>query len=154
MDTIKQNKGISLIELILYMSIFMFVFTTVISSTLYIQKMIQNNNYNYYVKNQFYMNFDILQQYLYRNRVEFDGVNIYFFDKNNVKIFTQNIENNNIKNIYRDKDISILEGVSIKQINIEFLENNRLLSYSIYWLDQLGKERFLTEHFIVINQNM
>ena len=76
-----QTAGLTLIELILYMGIFCFMFLAMMSTVFYLQKIIQNNNHNYYVKNQIYSNLNILQQYLYRSRMELGNHELKIFSK-------------------------------------------------------------------------
>jgi len=150
----KINKGISLIELIVYMSIFFVIFTMITYSTFYMQKIIQNNNQNYYVKNQIYFNINILQQYLFKTTVKLYNNELKFYDKNHNLILTQVFENNQLKNIYKYKSFNAIDNVNFKDIKIDILENNTIIKYEVSWLDNNNKTHSITEYLIVINQNM
>ncbi len=151
---IKQNKkGLTLIELLIYMSIFSIICLMVTSSVFYLQKIIQNNNQNYYVKNHIYFNLNILQQYLYNSSVKIVDNELKIFDKNNNLILTQKIDNKHIKNIYQNKTFIIDEYLNFEKYEISLTENNRLLKFDITWSDNRGKLQHLTEYLVVINQN-
>ena len=154
----KQEKGMTIIELLIYMSIFSIIMLMIISSVFYLQKIIQNNNQNYYVKNQIYYNLNILQQYLYKTHVELskniNGQDLSFFDKENNLILIQKIENKKIKNIYKNKAINIIDDISFDDLKIELLDNDRVLKYTFSWKDSRFKNKVITEYLIVINRNM
>lgn len=151
---IQNNTGLTLIELLIYMSIFSIICLMITSSVFYLQKIIQNNNQNYYIKNQIYTNFNILQQYLYKAHVEVVGKDLKFFDKNNNLILTQKIENKQIKNIYQNKNFIINDYLNFEKYEISLIENNRLIKFEITWLDSGGKLQNLTEYLVVINLNI
>ena len=148
---ITKNKGVTLIELILYMSIFSMIFLMIMSSVFYLQKIIQTNNQNYYVKNQLYENFNILQQYLYKSHINITNKNLNFFDKNNTLMLTQKINQKHIQNVYKNKAITQMEYINFETYNLELLNNDRILKIEISWLDNRGKSQNLIEYLIVIN---
>ncbi len=127
------------------------IFLMIMSSVFYLQKIIQNNNQNYYVKNQLYQNLNLLQQYLYKSSVVTDGQSLKFFDKNNTLILTQKLEQNQIKNIYSNKTITQIEYVNLQTYTVQLMNNDRVLKIEISWLDSRGKVQNLTEYLIVIN---
>ena len=149
-----KNRGITLIELILYMSIFSIIFLTIMSSVFYLQKIIQTNNQNYYIKNQIYDNINILQQYLYKSQVSITSHTLTLLDKNNTLILNQTLQHGQLKNRYGNKTITIMEQVIFKAFNLEMLDNNRVLKIEFSWLDSRGKTQSLVEYLIVINQNL
>jgi competence protein ComGC len=152
---ITQNKkGLTLIELLIYMSIFSIICLMVTSSVFYLQKIIQNNNQNYYVKNHIYFNLNILQQYLYSSSVKIVDNELKIFDKNNDLILTQRIENKQIKNIYQNKSFVIDNYSNFEKYEVKLIGNNRLIKFDIWWTDSRGKVQNLTEYLIVINQNL
>ncbi len=59
----KHNAGLTLVELILYMSIFSILVTGFLSASVYIQKIIQSYTYDYKAKACIYEQLSILQQY-------------------------------------------------------------------------------------------
>jgi type II secretory pathway pseudopilin PulG len=150
----RTNKGITLIELLIYMSIFSIICMMISSSMFYLQKIIQNNNQNYYYKNQIYLNLNILQQYLYKTQVELYAGDLNFLDKNNNKILSQKIENMQIKNIYQNKSFIIDEFLYFKKYEISLMDNGRILKFDISWIDGRQKTQNLIEYLVVINQNM
>jgi len=150
----QTQRGITLIELLMYNAIFFILFLSVMSSVFYLQKIIQNNNQNYYVKNQIYTNLNILQRYMYKNYVVLDNQNIKIFTKSDKLILTQNIENNQIKNIYQDKSFLVSESIIFTEYNISQTDKKRLLKFEISWLDSRGKKQSLTEYLVVINVNI
>lgn len=152
--TTQNNRGLTLIELLIYMSIFSIICLIVSSSVFYLQKIIQNNNQNYYTKNQIYFNLNILQQHLYSTHVEIIDGDLNFFDKNNNLFLTQKIENKQIKNIYQSKNFVIDEYLNLEEYKIELIDKNRLLKFDISWFDNRGKIQNITEYLIVINLNM
>jgi competence protein ComGC len=149
-----KNKGLTLVELLIYMSIFSIMLLTINSSVFYLQKIIQNNNNNYYIKNQIYFNLNILQQYLYKNSVSIQNQSFNLFNKNNDLILTQKMENSQIKNIYQNKEFEPLYNVYLEKYNLSLIENNHLLKIEISWKDNRGKIQNLIEYLIVINQNI
>lgn len=154
---IKQNihsNGLTLIELLIYMSIFSIIFIIITSSVFYLQKIIQNNNQNYYVKNQIYTNLNILQQYLYKTHIEMAGNDLKFFDKNNNLILTQKIENKQIKNIYPNKSFIIDDYLNFEKYEISLIDNGKVLRFGISWFDSRGKVQNIVEYLIVINLNI
>jgi uncharacterized protein YnzC (UPF0291/DUF896 family) len=157
MAKININKGLTLVELLLYMSIFSILFLTITSSVFYLQKIIQNNNQNYYIKNQIYTNLNILQEYMYKNRVELDSQDlqtIKIIDKNGNTVLTQKIENNQLKNIYSNSEFVVNEKIFFTIYNLSLLEKDRLLKFEISWLDSRGKLQNFIEYIIVINHNL
>ena len=149
-----KNKGLTLIELLIYMSIFSIILLMINSSVFYLQKIIQNNNRNYYIKNQIYLNLNMLQQYLYRDYVTVDNKGLNIFNKNNDLIMTQSLENNRIKNVYKNKWFYIVDNVYLQKYNISLIDDNSLLKVEVLWNDDRGKSQNLTQYLIVINQNM
>jgi competence protein ComGC len=154
MAKINNNKGLTLVELLLYMSIFSILFLTITSSVFYLQKIIQNNNQNYYVKNQIYTNLNILQQYMYKNLVTVEGQDIKIFTKTGNLILTQKIEKYQLKNIYSNSEFVINDKIFFTNYNISMIEKNRLIKFEISWLDSRGKTQNFTEYIVVINQNL
>ena len=148
-----RYKGLTLIELILYMSIFCFIFLIMMSSVFYLQKIIETNNQNYYVKSQIYRHLNILQSYLYKSHVKIENENLQFFDKNNTRIFTQKFEQNNIKNIYLDKEFNAINFVIFQSCTFELVDLGKVLKIEFSWLDNRGKAQRLTEYLIVINRD-
>ncbi len=152
---ISHKKGISLIELIIYISIFSIISIMITESLFYIQKIIQNNNQNYYIKNQIYNNLNILQQYLLSNRAEVVDEHISILDRNNNIIFEQILEDGEYKNIYNSRlQFKPMENIKIENIKIEFTEENRLIRYQISYKDQYQRVHDMTDYLIVINRNM
>ena len=149
-----RNQGMTLIELLLYMSIFSIIFLLIMSSVFYLQKIIQNNNQNYYVKNQVYENLNILQQYLYKSHITITNQNLNFFDKNNRLILTQKLDQKYIQNVYNNKTITPMQYIRFEEYNLQLLDNSRVLKIKFSWLDTRGKPQTLTEYLIVINQNL
>ena len=149
-----KNKGLTLIELILYMSIFSMIFLMIMSSVFYLQKIIQNNNQNYYVKNQVYENLTILQQYLYKSHITITNQNLNFFDKNNRQILTQKLDQKHIQNVYSNKTVTPIQYINFEGYNLQLLDNGRVLKIEISWFDNRRKLQVLTEYLIVINQNL
>jgi prepilin-type N-terminal cleavage/methylation domain-containing protein len=149
-----QNKGFTLIELLVYMSIFSIILLIVNSSTFYLQKIIQNNNSNYYIKSQIYFNLNILQQYLYRTNISIEDNKLNFFDRNNNLILTQKLENSEIKNVYLNKEFNLMESIYFQKYNMSFIDSNKVLRIEMSWKDNRGKTQNLTEYLIVINQNI
>ncbi len=154
MAKINISKGVTLVELLLYMGIFSILFLTITSTVFYLQKIIQNNNQNYYVKNQIYTNLNILQQYMYKNSVVLDSQNLQIIDRNGNTVLTQKIENNQLKNIYSNSEFLINDKIFFTTYNISQLEKDRLIKFEISWLDSRGKSQNFTEYIIVINQNL
>lgn len=150
----QKKKGLTLIELLIYMSIFSIICLMITSSVFYLQKIIQNNNQNYYVKNHIYSNLNILQQYLYRSSVKVVNNDLKIFDKNNNLILTQKIDNKQIKNIYQNKNFVIDEYLNFEKYEVNLIENNRLIKFDISWTDSRGKLQNLTEYLVVINTNI
>lgn len=150
----QKNKGLTLIELLVYMGIFSIICLMVSSSVFYLQKIIQNNNQNYFIKNQVYYNLNILQQYLYYTRVEIKAGDLNFFDKNNMHVLTQKIENKQVKNIYKDKSFVINDNLNLEKYDITFTDKDRLIRFDISWVDNRGKTHNFTEYLVVINHNM
>jgi competence protein ComGC len=152
---ITQNKkGLTLVELLIYMSIFSIICLIVTSSVFYLQKIIQNNNQNYYVKNYIYFNLNILQKYLYSSSVKIVDNELKIFDKNDDLILTQKIDNKQIKNIYQNKNFVIDEYLNFEKYEINLIENNRLIKFDISWIDSREKLQNLTEYLVVINRNL
>lgn len=149
-----KNKGVTLVELLVYIGIFSIILFIISSSSFYLQKIIQNNNQNYYIKNQIYYNFNVLQQYLNKSYVELSGNDLKFFDKNKRLILTQKIENNHIKNIYQNKNFIIDEYSNFQKYEISLIDKGRVIMFNISWLDNRNKIQNLTEYLIVINQNL
>lgn len=149
-----KNEGLTLVELLIYMSIFSIMLLMINSSVFYLQKIIQNNNNNYHIKNQIYFNLNILQQYLYKNSVNIQNQSLNLFNKNDDLILTQKIENHQIKNIYQNKEFEPLYNVYLEKYNLSLIENNHLLKIEISWKDNRGKIQDLIEYLIVINQNI
>lgn len=145
MDKIK-NKGLTLIELLIYMSIFSIILLMINSSVFYLQKIIQNNNKNYYIKNQIYINLNILQQYLYKNYITVNDADLNIFNRNNDLILTQRLENNQIKNIYKDKWFYIADNVYLQKYDLSLIANKSLLKIEISWNDDRNKSQKLTEY--------
>ena len=150
----QNNKGLTLIELLVYMGIFSIICLMVGSSMFYLQKIIQNNNQNYYIKNQTYFNLNILQQYLYSSSVKIVDNELRIFDKNNNLALTQKMDNKQIKNFYSNKSFVIDEYLNFEKYEINLIENNRLIKFDISWVDSRGKSQNLTEYLVVINLNM
>lgn len=148
------NRGVTLVELLVYISVFSIIFLIISSSSFYLQKIIQNNNHNYYVKNQIYFNLNILQRYLNKSSVKLLNNDLKFFDKNKNLILTQKIENNHIKNIYQNKDFILDQYMSLEKYEISLIDNGRVIKFDISWLDNRGKIQNLIEYLIVINQNL
>ncbi len=148
-----KNRGLTLIELLIYMSIFSIIFIMITSSVFYLQKIIQNNNQNYYVKNQVYQNLNILQQYLYRSRITITDQSLNLFDKNNKLIFTQNLDQGILKNTYEHKTFNGIEQVNFERYNLELTDNNRILKIEFSWLDNRGKVQNYMDYLIVINRD-
>lgn len=149
-----KNQGLTLIELILYMSIFCMIFLTVMSSVFYIQKIIQTSNQNYYVKNEMYKNLDILQQYLYSSHITVEGDALTFFDKQDNPVLIQTMTDGYIQNKYINKTIHPIEQITFQTYRLELQHSGRILQVQVSWLDGQGKTRDLTEYLIVINQNL
>ncbi|MBC7766704.1 prepilin-type N-terminal cleavage/methylation domain-containing protein [Arenimonas sp.] len=149
-----KNKGLTLIELILYMSIFSMIFLMIMSSVFYLQKIVQNNNQNYYVKNQVYENLTILQQYLYKSHITITNKNLNFFDKNNKQILTQKLDQKHIQNVYSNKTVTPIQYINFEGYNLQLFDNGRVLKIEISWFDNRRKLQVLTEYLIVINQNL
>lgn len=149
-----KNKGVTLVELLVYIGIFSIILFIISSSSFYLQKIIQNNNQNYYIKNQIYYNFNVLQQYLNKSYVELSGNDLKFFDKNKRLILTQKIENNHIKNIYQNKNFIIDEYSNFQKYEISLIDKGRVIMFNISWLDNRNKIQNFTEYLIVINQNL
>ena len=149
-----KNKGVTLIELLVYIAVFSIIFLIISSSSFYLQKIIQNNNQNYYIKNQIYFNLNILQQYLNKSNIQLSGNNLLFFDKNKRLILTQKLENNHLKNIYQNKNFVIDQYSNFHKYEISLLDKGRVIKFDISWLDNRGKVQNLTEYLIVINQNL
>lgn len=156
MDKLTNNKkGLTLIELIIYIGIFSFIFITIISSLFYIQKIIQNNNQNYYEKNQIYNNLNTLQQYLFLFSIKIEDDELNFFDKDNNLVFTQKVEGNVLKNIYPNgKVFEAIPYINVDNLNIYMMNRDRVLRYRIIWKDTTNRYKEITEYLIVINQNM
>jgi hypothetical protein len=150
----KLTSGITLVELLVYMSIFSFIFMLTMSSSFYLQKIIENNNKNYYVKNQIYQNLNILQEYLYKTHVEIDVQNINFINKSNKLVLTQTFENGHIKNIYENKSFLVNEYVHLEKYEAKLEDDNHILKIQISWLDNRKKMKNITEYLIVINTNL
>jgi prepilin-type N-terminal cleavage/methylation domain-containing protein len=150
----QNNKGLTLIELLIYMSIFSIIFSMITSSVFYLQKIIQNNNQNYYIKNRIYFNLNILQQYLYSSGIEVVNNDLKIFDKNNSLILTQKIENKQIKNIYQNKNFIIDGFLNFEKYTVSSIDKGRVLRFDISWVDSRGKVQNLTEYLIVINLKM
>ncbi len=151
----KQQKGITILELIIYMSILSVVLSIAFSSMFYIQKIIENNNYNYYVKNQLYKNFNVLQKYLYKYRLNIDteNKNISILGKDNKIILKQVLDNNNIKNIYEKSQFYPYEFLKLNNLDLKMINDN-ILELKYYWTDNRGNTHMLTDYLIVINQNL
>lgn len=149
-----QNGGLTLIELLIYMSIFSIILLMINSSVFYLQKIIQNNNNNYYIKNQIYFNLNMLQQYLYENSVSIQNQSLSLFNKNDDLILAQKMENSQIKNIYQNKEFESLYNVYLEKYNLSLIDDNHLLKIEISWKDNRGKIQNLIEYLIVINQNI
>lgn len=148
-----KNRGLTLIELILYMSIFCFIFLVMMSSVFYLQKIIETNNQNYYVKSQMYRHLNILQSYLYKSHIAIENDNLNFFDTNNDLILTQKLEENSIKNVYRHKTLNAIEYVNFQSYTFELIDMNRILKIEFSWLDNRRKLQNFTDYLIVINRD-
>ncbi len=148
-----KNKGLTLIELILYMGIFCFIFLVMMSSVFYLQKIIESNNREYYVKNQIYTNLNILQQYLYKSHITIENQNLNFFDKHDTLILTQTFEQDQMRNIYQDKAFFPMEYIDFESYNLELLDSGRVLKVEYTWLNNRGKTQKITDYLIVINQD-
>ena len=146
-----KNKGLTLIELILYMSIFCFIFLIMMSSVFYLQKIIQTNNQNYYVKNQIYANLNILQQYLYKSGVQINNQELKIISKNGNVELTQKLENNSMKNTYSNKGFNPMENVLLLKYTVELIDGGRTLKVDFSWLDSREKTQNFAEYLIVIN---
>ncbi len=149
-----KSRGVTLVELLVYIGVFSIIFLIISSSSFYLQKIIQNNNQNYYIKNQIYYNLNILQQYLNKSYVELSNNDLKFFNKNKNLILTHKIENNYIKNIYQNKNFVIDKYLNFQKYEISLIDNGRVIRFDISWLDNRGKVRNLIEYLIVINQNL
>lgn len=148
-----RNRGLTLIELILYMSIFCFIFLVMMSSVFYLQKIIETNNQNYYAKSQIYRHLNLLQGYLYKSHITVENNNLNFFDANNNLILTQKLEQQTIKNIYKDKTFNAIDYVNVQSYTFELVDSNRVLKIEFSWLDNRGRVQNLTEYLIVVNQD-
>ncbi len=146
-----KNRGLTLIELILYMSIFCFIFLIMMSSVFHLQKIIQTNNQNYYVKNQVYANLNILQQYLYKSGVQINNQELKIISKNGNVVLTQKLENNGMKNTYSNKEFNPMENVLMLKYAIELIDSGRTLKVDFSWIDSRKKTQNFTEYLIVIN---
>ena len=150
-----NKKGITLIELIIYMGIFSFIFITTISSLFYIQKIIQSSNESYYTKNQIYNNLNILQQYLFSFSVTVENGELNFFDQYNNLVFTQKVEGNVLKNIYPSgKVFESMPYINIDNLYFDMMNRDEVIRYVIIWKDNDNKHKQITEYLIVINKNM
>ena len=150
------NKGFTLIELLMYMSILSIMLLSIISSFIYFQKIIQNNNYNYFIRNQIYGQLNVVQQYLLNNRAVLHNDVLTIFDRYDNQIYDLDVSSNKIRNIYQLKgyDFYLLENTNFKNIKTEYLSNYRIIKYEFSWLDMFNREQYLTEYLIVINQKM
>lgn len=147
-------KGITLVELLLYMSIFSIIFVMTLSSIFYMQKIIQHNNQDFYIKNQLYVNLDILQQYFELASVKIIGNELNLFDKSGALILAQKYENGHLSNIYKTKRFDVLRDVQITNYHPTLLSNGTLLKLDISYLDARQKPQILTEYLIVISRNL
>lgn len=155
MAKIRQgSRGITLIELLVYMGIFSLLFVVITSSVFYMQKIIQSNNQDFYVKNQIYNNLDILQQYLRKSGVVVSNGEVRFLDKDNNTILTQKLMESHLVNTYRDKSFDPIHGIKIEGYQASIIENGRVLQIDFSYTDARGKSQKLTEHLIVIRQNL
>jgi Tfp pilus assembly protein PilE len=155
MAKIKQaSRGITLIELLVYMGIFSLLFLVISSSVFYMQKIIQSNNQDFYVKNQIYRNLDILQQYLKKCSVVVLSGEVRFLDKNNNVVLTQKLAQNHLVNVYRDKSFDPINGIKIDGYQASIIENGRVLQIVFSYTDARGKSQRLTEYLIVIRRNL
>ncbi len=151
-----KNKGFSLIELIMYISILSIVFLSIISSFLYFQKIIQNNNYNYFVRNEIYRQLNIAEQYLINNKSILHNDMLTIFNKEGSQIYDFDVSANKIRNIYLNKGFEFftLENTNFVSTKAEYLSNYRIIKYEFKWKDMFNREQLLMEYLIVINQKM
>ena len=140
-------------ELLVYMGIFSIIFLFIMSSVFYLQKIIQNNNENYYVRNQIYSNLNILQQYLQKSRVELEGSNLKLFNKNNILVLTLEVTNGQPKNLYSSKSFDTFRYLHFEKYEIQLIDEGGMLQVDISWLDGRKKVQNLREYLIVINRN-
>ncbi len=150
------NKGFTLIELLMYMSILSIMLLSIISSFIYFQKIIQNNNHNYFIRNQIYVQLNVVQQYLLNNRAVLHNDVLTIFDRYDNQTYDLDVSSNKIRNIYQLKgyDFYLLENTNFKNIKTEYLSNYRIIKYEFSWPDMFNREQYLTEYLIVINQKM
>ncbi len=149
------SKGFTLIELIIYIGILSIILLSSISSLIHFQKIIQNYNQNYFIKNQIYVNLNIIQQYFLNNQFSFENNNLSFY-KDNLKINTFVFSDNKINSLYysNNKNISILENINFVNIKSEYVLNTRAIKFEFTWKDMFNREKKVTEYLIVINRKM
>jgi prepilin-type N-terminal cleavage/methylation domain-containing protein len=152
MAPLKPNqKGMTLIELLVYMSMFSIMMLTVTSSLFYLQKIIQNNNHNYYVKNQIYRNLAILQEHLRDSSIVLDNQELSLFSKNGTAAMAHHLEDDQPVFVYRDKKFNPYHQINFQGYSMSLVDKNRLLKFEISWLDTRGRRQVLVEYLIVIN---
>ncbi len=149
-----RNKGITLVELLVYMAIFSIIFLSILSSVFYLQKIIQDNNQNYYVKNQIYFNLNILQEYLYNSQIKIENNELQISDGSDNLIMTQYLASSTLKNKYVNKEIDPLPLVQLETYAFELTDNNRILKFETSWKNNRNKIQTLTEYLVVINHKL
>jgi len=145
------QKGTTLIELLVYMGIFSIMMLMVSSSIFYLQKIIKNNNHNYYVKNQIYTNLTILQHHLDNASMTLENDELKLFSKTGKLIMSQKIQDGQPQFIYRDKNFNPYHLIDFQTYHMALIDKNRVVQIEISWLDMRGKPQTLVEYLIVIN---
>ncbi len=126
------KKGITLIELLIYMAGFSILLTGFLSTSMYLQKQIQQQIFIYKAKECIYIKLDILQQYLnIAESVEIQDKSIrLLFNNKSVELGLNSIGNLEIRYIHAGVRKIISECTAIKLSNILFTmnKNSRTIS--------------------------
>ena len=103
-----SKKGMTLVELILYMGLFTLLILLVFSTTFYMQKLFEDKLGEYAVRRDMYMHLRMLQEYLaVTERIDIEENSFTLHMKNNSLIkIRQTLENGKINLAYIYSDVS------------------------------------------------
>lgn len=114
------KKGMTLVELILYMGLFALIILLVFSTTFYLQKLFEDKLGEYAIRRDVYMHLRILQEYLVgTERIELGDNSFIFYMKNDsLQEIRQTLENGKINMEYRYTDISKNKKFVVYELDI------------------------------------
>jgi type II secretory pathway pseudopilin PulG len=138
-------RGITLIELVLYMALFTILVTGVLYSTTYLQKTIEYNAFEYKARENIYRQLTLLQQYFaIADRVEVDGNTIKMQIKD--KRVTQELRDGRLVMVYAypnqpEKEIEPYIGTKFETFSLHDINrDDTLYAKSLFDVEVIRKD--------------